>query len=324
MPRSDHHHGIPQTRNADGEMRSVGVELEFGGLTEQTATDCIATVMGGEVSEEGTHLFKVETPDHGTFEIELDSAFAKRDDLSDLTETALDLSRGLIPVEIVAPPIALNDLHILDDLCEALAKKGAEGTGNGMLQGFGMHLNVEVLAMDGAAITPTLRAFALMEDWVRSIDPIDASRRILPFVDPYPRSFVDALASTDDLTLDQLVALYLKHEPSRNRALDMLPIFALHDEDAVRSALPDEKIAARPTFHYRLPDCRIGEPDWTVAKEMAKWGVFETVAENAAALAALAEAWSTHRGALTSIRPDWAKDVQSILDDHNIDTGAFQ
>ncbi|MBB5515968.1 hypothetical protein FHS89_001988 [Rubricella aquisinus] len=316
--------GIPQPRNAKGDVRSIGVELEFGGMTERAAADCVAGVFGGQVEKAGPHLFKIDTAEHGAFEVELDSAFAKQDDLSDLTETALDLSRGLIPVEIVAPPIPITALTALDTLCEALAAKGAEGTGGGVLQGFGMHLNVEVHGMTGDDITPILRAFALIEDWVRGIDPIDPSRRALPFVDPFPRSLVDALAKTPSLTLDDLTALYLTHDPSRNRALDMLPILALHDEDQVRAAMPEEKIAARPTYHYRLPDCRIGEPGWTIAGEVAKWAVIETVAGNGPALDALAKGWTAHRDALTTIRPDWAKDVQTILDDHDINTGAFQ
>jgi hypothetical protein len=316
--------GIPRPRNAKGDVRSIGVELEFGGLTERAAAECVADVFGGPVEEAGPHLFRIDTPDHGPFEVELDSAFAKQDNPSDLTETALDLSRGLIPVEIVAPPIPITALTALDDLSAALARIGAEGTGDGVLQGFGMHLNVEVHGMTGEEITPILRAFALLEDWVRSIDPIDPSRRVLPFVDPFPRGLVDALAQAPSLTLDELMALYLKHDPSRNRALDMLPIFALHDEDRLRAALPEEKIAARPTYHYRLPDCRIGEPGWTIAGEVAKWAVIETVAETAPALDALAEGWIAHRDAFTTIRPDWAKDVQSILNAHNINTGAFQ
>ena len=55
---------------------------------------------------------------------------------------------------------------------------------------------------------------------------------------------------------------YLVENASRNRALDMLPVFAYLDEARIRAAVSDGLIKARPTLHYRLPNCEIEQPGW--------------------------------------------------------------
>ena len=44
---------------------------------------------------------------------------------------------------------------------------------------------------------------------------------------------------------------------------------------SVRAALPEEKVNSRPTLHYRLPDCRIDEPDWSITTEWNRWMLVE-------------------------------------------------
>ena len=182
------------------------------------------------------------------------------------------------------------------------------GTDNGVLLGFGMHLNVECRSTDVADVLPVLRAFALLEDWLRGSDPIDLSRRVLPFVDPYPRAFVTELAEARDWDFAKMAQRY--------RALDLLPILALVNEETVRRMLGDEKIGARPAFHYRLPDCRIDEPDWSIAHEWDKWALVEDVAEDPDALAHLAKAWCDYKDRWTTTRGDWRASVDDYLVSH--------
>ena len=43
-------------------------------------------------------------------------------------------------------------------------------------------------------------------------------------------------------------------------------------------------MSARPTFHYRLPNCRVDEPDWRIAHEWNAWVTVEALAADEDAL----------------------------------------
>jgi len=86
--------------------------------------------------------------------------------------------------------------------------------------------------------------------------------------------------------LDALIDDFLHFTPTRNRPLDMLPLFAWLDEDKVMQA-PVEKdlIKARPALHYRLPNCLIDEPDWSLSVPWNDWIEVERLAADSDALA---------------------------------------
>jgi hypothetical protein len=39
-------------------------------------------------------------------------------------------------------------------------------------------------------------------------------------------------------------------------------------------------VKPRPAFHYRLPNCLIDEPDWTLAREWNTWVTVEQLASD--------------------------------------------
>ena len=100
----------------------------------------------------------------------------------------------------------------------------------------------------------------------------------------------------------KLIDDYIAFNPTRNRDLDLLPLLAFIDEAEVRRQLPDEKINPRPTFHYRLPDMQLGDPDWGLASEWNRWVLVERLAEDGERLAALCRDYLDHRGD----RDEWA------------------
>jgi hypothetical protein len=65
--------------------------------------------------------------------------------------------------------------------------------------------------------------------------------------------------------LDDLMDDYLAANPTRDRNLDLLPLFLLLDERRVRAQLLEEKISKRPVLHYRLPTARVGQAGWSIA-----------------------------------------------------------
>lgn len=306
---------LPTERTVKGEERLTGVEMEFGGLDEAQAAELVVACFGGRSLVRGANAITVEGTALGTFRVVLDTAFREKNP-SPLKAAVLDAARRVVPVEIVTDPLTRAQLEELERLREALRQAGATGSRSGALLGFGLHLNPEVPDLSAEAIIPVLRAYALLEDWLRGDDPIDLSRRLLPFVDPYPRRFVDRLAGDGgDWTLDRAIDVYLEDTPSRNRGLDMLPLFREIDEARVLRGIGEgaRSIHPRPTFHFRLPDCRVDEAGWRISHEWNRWRLVEVVAADAELLKRLAQDWLRHRQVFGSHVGDWRDRVDEIL-----------
>jgi len=310
-------------RTVDDRPRCTGVEIEFGGMTEREVARLVADEIGGQPREAGPHEVIVEGTEWGDVEVCLDTSFREKAGNS-LADLGLELGRAVVPVEIVTPPLAAAQMPHLEKLRGTLRKAGAQGSREGFFLGFGLHLNPEIAAPTVEAILPVTRAFALIEDWLRKADPIDPSRRLLPFVDPYPRAFIDQLASeAPGWSLAEFIDAYLAASPTRNRGLDMLPCLRHLDETRVTAGLDasralgssDKQVSARPTFHYRLPDCRIDEGGWRLAYEWNRWVIVERLAADTAALDALAQDWLDYRYALTTTRGDWFAHLEERLGD---------
>ncbi|MGB0497434.1 MAG: amidoligase family protein [Rubricella sp.] len=309
---------LPVPLAADGAERRVGVEIEFGGLQEGEAAAIAAGVFGGRAERVSEFAWAVKGADVGDIDVYLDTAFRERAS-NGLLERGLDLARVVVPVEIVLPPLHQSDLPLLDTLRRALRAAGAEGTRDGFFLGFGVHFNPEIAGEAVEDLLPTMRAFALMEDWLREQDQIDPSRRLLPFTDPWPRSFVDRIVREDPPTAAALIDLYLEETPTRNRALDMLCAFRHMDEERTMAGLPrGVSVSARPTYHYRLPDCRIDEKGWSFAYEWNRWVRVERLAATPDALDRLRSRWVEHREAILTTRFDWPGVVEEELRAHGL------
>lgn len=303
---------LPQPSNLEGRPRRTGVEIEFAGLTEHEAADIAARVLGGEVTAHDDHALEVTGSQAGDLTVYLDTRYRDLD--GPLARAGLDLARSVVPVEIVTRPLTPEQLPLLDDLRDALRQAGAKGSHQGWLFGFGLHLNPEIPGPDARQLAPILTAYALLEDWLRLADPMDASRRLLPFANPYPPDFVDALVARTTWDRDALVDCYLQHNPTRNRGLDMLPALACLDESRVAGALGGlGAVSARPAFHYRLPDSRIDAADWTIAYEWNRWVLVESIARESALMSRLAEDWQDHRARPLRGRPAWSAQVAERL-----------
>lgn len=313
---------LPDPVNAAGAPRLTGVEIELGGLDEAACAAICARETGGRAVQVDEAIWRVEDGAIGTLKVYLDTALRDAEK-SALRDAALALGREVIPVEIVTEPLDRDGLLRLDRLREALRRAGALGSGGGLLFGFGVHLNVEIAAETAAAVVPPLLAYALIEDWLRADNPIDPTRRVLPFTAPYPTRLVRRLIELGpDAALGPVIDAYAETGGSRNHGLDMLPVFAWLDHARIAPVLTPAT-SARPAFHFRLPDCRIDEPDWTLAREWRRWRTVERVAAAPAALRDLSEGWmDAHRG-VTLIRGPWAETAGEILRRHGLaDPGA--
>ena len=161
-----------------------------------------------------------------------------------------------------------------------------------------------------------LKSFFILYPWLLEILNIDLSRRISPFIDHFPDPYVQLVLDLNYApTVDQLITDYLKYSPTRNRPLDMMPIWALLDEDRVKNVLGDEKNKPRPTFHYRLPNSRIEDPDWSFIQEWEHWMEVEKLAADDEMLRKLSRLYQFRKKEkFVAFRKEWAQTVVILLD----------
>jgi len=305
---------LPTPLNASGQLRRVGVEVELGGIDASEVAKLCAGTLGGRAEQQDTHEWQADGSALGKLEVYLDTALRKTQ-AGALRDAGLELGREVVPVEIVTQPVTLDRLAELDRLRRALRDAGALGSTSGLFFGFGVHLNMEVADRTVPAMLRPLLAYALIEDWMREAQPIDPARRLLPFTDPYPTRFVEGLIDLGlDAGLEDLIRLYLGETPTRNRGLDMLPLLADLWPEMVEAGLDEgTKLSPRPAFHFRLPDCRIDEADWSLLEEWNRWLLVELVADDTELMQELAAHWRAAHQGMTLFRSDRAHRAGRIL-----------
>lgn len=299
---------LPRPETADGEMRRVGVELEFSGLDCPTTAAVVARASGGLARQRSPYRYSVEA-DEGTYEIELDTRWADPDhveayagDLPDalradvadgVSRAAGTLLSAVMPVELVCPPIPHDRLRaVIGPVRRALAAAGALGTRHSAFSGFGMHLNVEVAAAEVEHLLSVMRAYVLLDFWLRRESRLALIRHARSYVEPFPEAYKQHILAPDyEPDMPRFMDDHMRFNPTRDMELDLLPVFAAIDPDRVRSTLPDEKNSARPAFHWRLPNCRIDEPDWAPVQDWERWVTVERLAVDRDRLGSLAEAY---------------------------------
>lgn len=310
---------------SDDGMRRVGVEIEFAGLPVEAAADRVVAVLGGTKTVRTDYVIEIGDTDLGEFLVEVDFELLKRlgqaraeaeqapgvvDQWSE--EMLASLARQVTPCEIVTAPIRFDRVTELDTLMDALRQAGARGTDDALVYAFGVHFNPEVTGLDVNDILPTMRAFAVLHDWLLVRLQIDPVRRLVPFIKPWPAAYVARILASDYRPdMSRLIDDYLEHNPTRNRALDMLPLFAHLDRDRVRAAVEDDKVKSRPTYHYRLSNCRIGDPEWRLSDEWRQWLAIEALAGDSEKLAAMSEAYLELLGrTVGDLFADWSGKVE--------------
>jgi hypothetical protein len=322
----------PVLTNKQGEPRKVGFEIEFTGIPLIDTANIIAELLVGKVEVVHQNRLAVKTLSHGIFNVELDVKLLQRlsqevrhAQESQLSEQlAIQLKQMTVnmlspmlstiaPTEIVTPPLAFSELKLLDQLCQLLRNHCAKGTHASVLYAFGVHINPEVVAFDATSIHNHLLAFVLLYDWLKAKSKIDITRQITQFAKPYPKAYVELLLHKhygDNLA--ELIEDYLYLNPTRNRALDMLPLFSYLARDRVKAKVADERIKARPTFHYRLPNCQVDEPNWSILEPWNLWVQVEKLALNPHGLA---QRYQQHFNSLkyNFTAEDWVVEVETWL-----------
>lgn len=312
----------PRKLNHLGRGRRVGVELEFAAVTAGKVASRIVGLFGGSAACDDSHRYRIEGTRFGRFVVELDSQYAHRqpgddpiqgtglaaimDGFRDTMRTLYgDLGSLVIPYEVVCPPIDVDQLAELELLLAALRQEGARGASDNVLHAFGAQFNPEIATTDPRWIMAVLKADILLSSWLRGVMSIAFARRLLSFVDPFPLAYARKVLDPDYWPdTATMIDDYIDHNPTRNRELDMLPLFMWLDEDRVRARLAPGLVRPRPTFHCRLPNANISEPMWSLTLEWNRWMVVERLADRPDLLAEMGPAFIANTQSF--LPADWA------------------
>jgi hypothetical protein len=324
----------PVAHNTKGEPRKVGFEIEYTGVSLADSAQIIADFYAGEIQPLHRNRIFIKTQTYGNFTVELDVKLLQRlsqevheaeeqqaaeqidIQLKQLTVDVLSpMLINIAPTEVVTPPLPFTELGKLDELCQRLRARSAKGTHASILYAFGVHINPEVPASDATTLHHYLLAFALLYDWLKAKNQMDFTRQATQFAKAFPKAYVEVLLTKTYQELDALIDDYLHYNPTRNRALDMLPLFSYLNAAKVKAKVPDERIKPRPTFHYRLPNCQIDEPNWSVLQPWNLWVTVEQLAYQPVKLQQLAKHYKPY---LSSLKynlnaNDWVAEVEQWL-----------
>lgn len=326
----------PQVRDENGEIRRVGFEFELGNLGVQKLARGLAEKLGGKLNQASSFEVVLEDSALGKLKVERDThiltSLAYRDWLSNLGvdfspgsegerwERNVDnLSRQLIPCEIVTAPIPVTELTSLHDIIAVVEQMEGEGTQGSFYYAFGLHMNPAVPSLESSSLLAYVQSFLLLSDWIIEDAGTDFARRFFTkYIDPFPKGYIELVLHRDYRPdLMRLMDDYLWYNPTRNRSLDMLPIFYELDRGQVLANVKESEkhlIKGRPAFHYRLPDCRVGEPGWALEDEWNRWQLVEVLASDSEKRLKLLEAWQREQAKFRfSHRAAWVERVQEFV-----------
>lgn len=300
----------PRLHKDDGAVRRVGLEIEFAGVDVSVTTAAVIETLGGTTQHESPFDTAIDHPRWGTFRVELDSRpLKRRRHMELLAELGVDVEHSrfatwlddsirevasvVVPCEVVTPPIPMTELSELDPLWRRLQQLEAEGTRASVLNAFGLHLNIELQELSVDTMLGQLRAYMLSSDWIASRSRIDFSRRVTPYIDSFPEEYRRKVLDPQYApNRERFIEDYLRHNPTRNRALDLLPLLA-YLKPAIIDMIEDapELIKPRPAWHYRLPNSEIDEEAWTPAGDWNRWVAVERLAADPSTLRTMSEAY---------------------------------
>lgn len=321
--------------NHVGEARSLGIEIEFSDLEPDKITQIVQGMFGGKINWLSPFEIEVSDTQLGRFKIELDSsqikeAGKKTDIKGDLTQQDIlssdnsleltymkalsSIANTVVPWEVVTPPLRLTDLPNIYSLVNRMRDAGAKGTRDSLRYSFGVHLNPETTDVKPDAIVNHLRSFFCLYDWILNVEKPDLARRLSPHIKHFPKEYILKIVDPGyKPDLDRLIHDYIDHNPSRNRDLDMLPMFAFLNPSIIEERISDQRVNARPTYHYRLPNCDIGNPSWNIDLAVEMWMLVEELAIDPKLISVCAEYRAEIQGHTPLFSAKWKDRVAQLL-----------
>lgn len=317
----------PLLHNERGELRKVGFELEFAEIELAEVANSIIKLYGGETLIKNKFLQQVNNTRYGNFTLEIDAGMLTEkkyqgflDFFEESTQHGLEdmlgtLASFVVPSEVGTPPVPLSEIENLDLLRNELLVHKAKGTKTSLLRAFGTHINAELPKLTISCILDYLRAFLLLYPWLLEHSKIDISRRVTSFINPFPEEYTRlVLDEAYNRDLPTFLADYYKYNPDRNRPLDLYPVLAFLDKEAVFKLQGLGPVKDRPTFHYRLPNSLIDDPSWTLASEWNCWVLVEELASDREKIKAMSREYlDLEKNSLLGFKTRWISRVKEWI-----------
>jgi hypothetical protein len=326
----------PRLTDSAGRPRRAGFEFELGNLPVIEAAHALQEALGGDLTINNPFQALLSGTALGVLKIERDARLLSSGHYRKwLQQLGLEFEPGsigheieanidnasslLIPCEVITEPIGFDRLDRLDDLSATLKAVGAQGTQDSFIFAFGLHINPSLPAGDVGTLLRFLQAFLLLHNWIIETAGIDITRRFFTkFIDPFPQEYMDlVLRDGYRPDLERFIGDYLHDNPTRNRALDLLPVLMELRPELVTGALMGEErflVKGRPAFHYRLPDCKVNLPGWCVADAWNQWVYIEKLAADEALLRELTGEWRECNDRFSlAPKTTWTMHLTSIL-----------
>ncbi len=337
----------PVWEDAQGQPRKAGFEFELGNLAVEEIAEGLQRYFGGTLEKRSPFEILLKDTRLGRVKIlrdtQLLTSLQYREWLEtigvdfspgaegELLEREVDkLSRWLVPCEIVTDPLQFEQFPLLDELVRLLETHEAQGTQKALHYAFGLHINPAAPNLDSATLLAYLQAFVLVVEWIIQDAQTDLTRRFLTnYIDPFPQVYVRKILQAEyQPDVDTLVGDYLEYNATRNRPLDMLPIFCLLLPEKVSATINRNEqglVKGRPAFHYRLPDCRVGKHNWRIADEWNRWYIVEVLAHHQALRQELLTLWVKEQKTLSLLpHVHWAQQVDKFIQEHKLLSSATQ
>jgi len=324
----------PITQNSSGEERRVGYEFEFTGVEMDDAADIIKSLYGGVVNRLSTYKYDISDTEFGRFKLELDAQIlrdkkyekllhtmgidvSKLKNIESIEGSLKDMVSSVVPFEIVTPPIPISRMSELNRLVNELRIRKVKGTGSSFIYAFGLHINPEIPDQSALSLLNHLRAYVMLDPWIRKDAKINMSRKITPFINEFEADYIAHILNPDyKPSMDELITDYFLFENSRNRPLDMLPVFLHLNKELTASLIKEELTTPRPTFHYRLPNCSLEDISWTLADEWNRWVLVELMAFDDKLLNRYSRAWlRMRRETLIRFENKWIELINRWVDE---------
>lgn len=325
----------PKVYTSKKEYRKAGFEFEFAGLEFERVSEIIIELYGGKRERISRFNEKVRNTELGDFELEFDSRILKEKryeaflkdkmgvDLEtfplkkEIEDMVASVSSNLVPFEVILPPVPINELDKTERFRKALHDNKAEGTKASPLYAFAFHINVELPDVNVEIIKNYLKAFLLLQYWIFEESDINFTRqRLTSYINYFPKEYLLlVLHKNYQPDLDQLIKDYKRYNPTRNRPLDLYPLFMhLKGEEVLVNVDEPDLVKPRPTFHYRLPDCLIDDPDWRLSDVWNTWVIVEEVGEDTEKMnKMMMDFQESYQSEIIGFKKKWIKKVRDYL-----------
>jgi len=327
----------PLLETRDKRARRVGVELEFFDMKLQVAADLVAFCFGGKFEVVSEYEIHIKNTSLGTFKVEYDSNYLKQGAVAKECSDSVSeqkphhknskfierLLRNISALEVITPPIEIQDLDEVDRLFRLFQQNGAKGTYLQPFRALGLHFNPEVVSQRVEDILPVMKAFFCLYDHLIVKEKVNLTRKIYPYIQPFPVDYMKLVVNPRyNPPLDIVISDYLEFNPTRNRPLDMLPLFSWLMPELVEAYTDNELISARPTFHYRLPNSEVDDVEWSLKQSWTNWLQVERLAYHSDKLDCLCRLYLDHLDKLSQLNSSvWLRQLDrectDVLNDLN-------